>query len=189
MITRTIKYESELHPEFAREVADQALGKTFTDCIQCGTCSSTCPLTLYMDYTPRRLIAMTREGFKEEVLQSFTIWLCASCYSCSVDCPKEVDITSVMYALKQRAIEEKVYPSRFPIPNLAYEFFRFILKYGRSNEAWLIFRMYLRTNPLKMFKHYRVGWRLWRTGRFDLRCDSIANRKDLENLFAALREN
>lgn len=188
MITRTIKYESELHPEFAREVADQALGRQFTDCIQCGTCSSTCPLSLYMDYTPRRLIAMTREGFKDEVLQSFTIWLCASCYSCSVECPKEIDITEVMYALKQRAIEEKVYPRRFPIPVLADEFFRFILRHGRNNEAWLIFRLFLRTHPLKMLKQYRLGWKLWRTGRFDLRCESIKNPEDLGILFAALQE-
>ena len=77
-IERTIKYEAELDHQFAVDIAGKPGGEQLYSCIQCGTCSATCPLSIYMDYTPRRIVAMTRAGFKEEVLNSFTIWLCSS---------------------------------------------------------------------------------------------------------------
>ena len=105
-VHRLIKYESELDQGFGAEIAHLAHGEKFYTCIQCGTCSATCPVSHFMDFTPRRIIAMVRAGFKEEVLRSFTIWLCSSCYSCTADCPREIKITDVMYALKQLAIKE-----------------------------------------------------------------------------------
>jgi len=141
-----------------------------------------------MDYTPRRVIAMTRAGFKEEVLQSQTIWLCASCYSCTVECPKEIKITDVMYALKQRAIRDKVYPKRFPTPILAREFFSSIWRYGRNTESWLIVRMYLKSNPFKMIAQSLLGFNLWRTGRMGLKPESIKDRAGLQRLLEAVEQ-
>jgi len=69
-VVRRIKFESELDLNFGERVADKAYGQKLLSCIQCGTCSATCPLAHYMDYTPRKIIAMTREGFKEEVPRS-----------------------------------------------------------------------------------------------------------------------
>lgn len=109
-IQRTVKYEADLSPQFSEEIRHLPGGETLWQCIQCGLCSASCPLSIYMDYTPRRIMAMTREGFKEEVLQSKTIWLCASCYACTVFCPQQVEITHIMYHLKQMAIREKRYP-------------------------------------------------------------------------------
>jgi hypothetical protein len=31
-------------------------------------------MAVYMDYTPRKIIAMIKSGFKDEALRSFTIW-------------------------------------------------------------------------------------------------------------------
>ena len=71
-------------------------------------------MSAYMDYTPRRLIAMTRAGMKDEVLGSFSIWVCASCYACTAACPKQIPITDIMYALKRTAIREGVHPTPLP---------------------------------------------------------------------------
>ena len=108
---------------------------------------------------------MTRAGFKQEVLRSNTIWLCASCYSCTVECPREIRITDIMYTLKQRAIQEKVYPRRFPIPILAKEFFKSVVKTGRSNEIWIVIKMFLKTNPLNLLKQGMMGMKLMLRGR------------------------
>jgi quinone-modifying oxidoreductase subunit QmoC len=189
MISRTIKYESELCRDFTKEVTQQALGEKFLSCIQCGTCSSTCPVSHFMDYTPRRIIAMTREGFKEEVLNSYTIWICASCYSCTVECPKNIEITEIMYALKQRAIKDDSHPEKYPIPVLAREFFSMIKKYGRSSESWLLFRLFLKTNPLKLFKQNRIGIGLFSRGRLSLRQEKIKDRKSLRAIFDAISES
>jgi L-lactate utilization protein LutB len=109
------------------EAIIRAAEKIFS-CLQCGTCGSACPVSVYMDYTPRRLIGMVREGFKQEVVTSFAIWLCASCYERSVRCPAGIRVTEVMYALKRVAIREGIYPRRFPVPVLAKEFIEMLVK-------------------------------------------------------------
>src|SRR4030067_189084 len=45
---------------FMKEVSSllhAADGKPFPTCVQCGTCSGTCPVAAYMDYTPRQIFA------------------------------------------------------------------------------------------------------------------------------------
>ena len=63
-----IKYEIERDPVFAKWVTGVIGGERIRNCIQCGLCSASCPLSPYMDFTPRRLIHMAREGFKKDVL-------------------------------------------------------------------------------------------------------------------------
>jgi len=72
-------------------------------CIQCGTCSASCPTAFAMDYTPRQLWQMVRLGMKEDVLASRTFWLCTICKSCQVRCPRGIPITDMMIALKEYA--------------------------------------------------------------------------------------
>jgi quinone-modifying oxidoreductase subunit QmoC len=181
-VVRRIKFESELDLNFGERVADKAYGQKLLSCIQCGTCSATCPLAHYMDYTPRKIIAMTREGFKEEVLNSLTIWLCASCYSCYVQCPRQIHITDVMYTLKREAIQLGFHPKRLPIPILAQEFFKRVLKDGRNTESWLLVSLYLRTNPLIMFKEAILGLKLFLRGRLTIGRERVKRRDQLHSI-------
>lgn len=185
---RKIRYESELDPDFSREIASIPEGDKLYSCIQCGTCSGMCPMSPYMDYTPRQIIAMIRAGFKGEVLSSYTTWLCASCYSCMVECPREIKITDIMYAAKRLAIRERAYPKRFPIPVLANEFFKNVEISGRNSEGRLIMRLFLKTNPLKMFNQAGVGFKLMRRGRFSMKRESIKNRGELNKMLEVLEK-
>ncbi|KAB2877796.1 4Fe-4S dicluster domain-containing protein [bacterium] len=182
---RKIKYESELDLGFGEQMAAKAYGQKLLSCIQCGTCSSTCPLSDYMDYTPRKIIAMTREGFKDEVLNSLTIWLCSSCYACTVKCPRQIHITDVMYTLKREAIARGVYPKRYPIPIFSREFFNIVRKQGRNSEAILLIKFYLKTNLFMMFSQALMGLRLMRTGRFSFKRDKIERIDKLQRLLKA----
>jgi heterodisulfide reductase subunit C len=182
-----VMYEATLDPTFADSIAALPGAEKIRACIQCGTCTGVCPMSPYMDYSPRRLIAMTRAGYRREVLGSFTIWLCSSCYACTVACPKGIKITDVMYALKRRAIKDGLYPRRFPIPVLAREFFGAVRKRGRSSEGRLLARLYLRTNPLRALPIAGLGLRLWRRGRMDFRAAHVRRRAELARLLAAPR--
>jgi quinone-modifying oxidoreductase subunit QmoC len=189
-IQKRVKYEEELDPGFLAEIKKISGCEEIDACIQCGTCSSSCPMSIYMDYPPRKIIAMVKSGFKDEALRSFTIWLCPSCYTCQVRCPAKIKITDVMYALKRLAIENKVYPSRFPIPVLDREMSRLIAKNGRNSELWLILNLYLKSgNPFGMLKMAPLGLKLMKTGRMSLKKESIKNRKQLKSLLNAIKEN
>jgi quinone-modifying oxidoreductase, subunit QmoC len=176
---RELKFQREAAPEWARQVSRRPGCEDLFSCLQCGACSGTCPLSIYMDFGPRRIIALVREGFRKDALGSKTIWLCASCYSCSVQCPRQIHITDVMYGLKREAIQHHLYPARLPVPILAQEFCRMIRHNGRSSEFWVVLRMALRSNPLILFGMIRTGWDLFRTGRLTLRRERI---KDLASL-------
>ena len=170
---RELKLQREADLEWARQVSQRPGCEGLFSCLQCGACSGTCPLSIYMDFSPRRIVALVREGFRKDALSSKTIWLCASCYSCAVHCPRQIHIADVMYGLKREAIQDRLYPARFPIPVLAQEFYKMVRRRGRNSEFWLVLRMALRSNPLILLGMVRTGWNLARTGRRSLRRERI----------------
>ncbi len=69
-------------------------------CYQCGKCSTGCPVAYEMDLTPTQLMHAIQLGLKDMVYKSKTMWLCASCLTCSTRCPQDVDIAEVMDTVK-----------------------------------------------------------------------------------------
>ncbi len=187
-ITRHVKYERELDKGFSQAVAELSGCEKIFECIQCGTCSSTCPVSLYMDYTPRKLMAMIKAGFKDDALKSVTIWICSSCYSCTVMCPADIKITDVLYSLKRMAIKEGVFPKRFPTPVLAKEMTNIITNEGRNSELWVILKMLLKTNPFKLLSMASIGLSLFIKGRMGLKKESIEKKEELKSLYKAMKE-
>ena len=184
-ITRTVRYEAERVRGFGKEIMAVPGCERLFSCIQCGTCSGTCPLSVYMEHSPRQIMALVRSDFKDEVLRSNSIWLCASCYSCTVECPREIRITDIMYALKQRAILESVYPKHFPIPILAKEFAAMVRRKGRITETLLVMILFAKANWRAVLGSWRQGLGLVRTGRFVLRQEHIERRAELTTMLAA----
>jgi heterodisulfide reductase subunit C len=92
--------------EFLRRIVELS-GETITVCEQCGTCSGGCPLVLEMDVTPAEMMRMVQLG-QEEVAETRTIWLCASCFSCTVKCPRGLDPSKVAEALRQLSLRKAI---------------------------------------------------------------------------------
>lgn len=183
---REVKFEADLDPYFAEEIASLPEGERVFHCIQCGTCSASCPLSPFMQHTPRKIIAMIREGFRTEVLTSNTPWLCSSCYACTVECPKGIKITDVMYAAKRIGIREGIYPKPFLTPVLAREFFELVKRNGRSHEGELLLRMYMKTNPFELLKKAVLGIRLFLQGRIGLKRDKVKNSEQFRTLMKTM---
>jgi len=45
---------------------------------------------------------------KEDVLQSKIAWVCASCLSCTANCPRGIDIAKVMEAVRLLSLRENI---------------------------------------------------------------------------------
>ena len=82
-------------------------GEAVTLCDQCGTCSGSCPMVAEMDLTPSQLMRMVQLG-QREALDSRTMWLCASCYACTVRCPRGLDLSKVAEALRQVTLRKAI---------------------------------------------------------------------------------
>lgn len=105
---------SEINLKFKNEVKKIPGGERIMMCFQCGTCTADCPIARFSEtYRPRQLLRMAQLGLKEKVLSSDQLWLCAACYTCVDHCPQDVEISSVIRALKNIAVREGYMPSAF----------------------------------------------------------------------------
>ena len=187
-IQEKIIFEEELDGNFLDDIKKASLCDEIDRCIQCGTCTSSCPNAQYMDFSPRKIIAMIKGGFKDQALKSFTPWLCSSCYTCQVRCPSKIKITDIMYALKRKAIAENIYPVRFPIAVMDKEMDKILTTSGRSSELWLMLNLILKTlNTLGLLKIAPLGLGLIKTGRLSLKKESIKNKKQLQKLLRSVK--
>jgi heterodisulfide reductase subunit C len=89
----------DVKSDFIKEV-EELSGQQVLKCYQCGKCSSGCPMVDAMDLLPNQIIRLLQLGQEEEVLKSKTIWICASCFTCEARCPKGVDLSKLMEALR-----------------------------------------------------------------------------------------
>jgi heterodisulfide reductase subunit C len=96
---RAIISAQKLRGKLVREV-EEISGEDLLACNQCGKCSGGCPVAAVMDLLPSQVIRMAQLGM-DEVLESRTIWICASCLTCVSRCPKGVDLPRLMEALRE----------------------------------------------------------------------------------------
>jgi len=141
-----------------------------------------------MDYTPREIIAAFRAGLLERVLKSNTIWLCSSCYSCTVRCPSGIKLTDIMYELKRLAIEFGLTQKGAKAPVVAELFADIVNKNGRIAEVLLVSRFMLKTNPLGAFKMIPRATKLFMRGRMPMIPRKIKGMAELEKCAGAMTE-
>ena len=93
---------------FLEEVNERIGGVPIQSCYHCRKCTAGCPIAFAMEYNPDQIIKMIQMGMRDKVLNSSSIWLCASCETCVTRCPNEVDIARMMDVLREMAIESDV---------------------------------------------------------------------------------
>ncbi|MDI6841139.1 MAG: 4Fe-4S dicluster domain-containing protein [bacterium] len=79
---------------------EEISGENILKCYQCGKCSAGCPAVGAMDILPNQAIRLIQVGEVDEVVNSKTVWVCASCFTCSARCPKGVDVAKVLEAVR-----------------------------------------------------------------------------------------
>ncbi len=174
----------QLADEFMAAIIRLPDGEKVKQCIQCGTCSGACPTSYAMDYTPREIIAALRAGMLDRVLSSNTVWMCSSCYGCTVRCPAGIKLTDVMYQLKSLSIRHGLAPRGVLTPALQEAFVAEVEASGRNNEVGLMRRFFMGTSPLNGLKNLRLAWAMHQRGRLSLLGSQVssAGRKQLKKI-------
>ena len=153
-------------------------GENIPTCMQCGICAGSCPVSHEMDHTPRQLVRMIQLGLKKEVLNSNTIWICTTCFSCSVRCPRGIHPTELMETLKPIAMSEGIKNRNAKFDSV---FADVVKKNGRASEFLLISK-YSISEP-GMIKQVPFGLALISKGKLPLSIDKMEDTRELDAIF------
>ena len=69
-------------------------------CFQCGLCAGSCPMTDEMEVFTRKVLHMLQLGLVDALSTQKMAYLCASCHTCEVRCPRGIEIPKVVEALR-----------------------------------------------------------------------------------------
>lgn len=159
------------------------------ECFQCRKCTNGCPATFAMDLYPDQIIRFALLGLKDEVLRSRTIWVCASCETCTTRCPNGIRIAEVMDYFKELAVQEGI-PSQVPqIQAFHQTFLDSVRQNGRIFEAALIPKYILRSGQVgdrirkgTWLDEAKLGWRLFRKKRLSLAPHAIQGKDEVRSM-------
>jgi quinone-modifying oxidoreductase subunit QmoC len=184
------KYRNNFLREVEEKVDD---GHWVKMCMQCGVCAGSCTFGPDWEHTPQKIFMMIRAGKREEVLSSHSMWLCTSCYSCMVRCPRELPITHIMHGLASYAHRLGLAPKNQPTRDFSLIFWENCTKTGRVNELRMTISVYFREGFVsgikKMWTLRNIGSGLMKAKRLNP-MELIAGHgcKDKDGLRRALKK-
>ncbi len=171
-----------------RNLADRLTpGHELRTCIQCGTCTASCPAADAMDITPRQMWRMVNLGLKDEVLHSKTMWLCSVCYQCTVRCPRGIPLTETIAKLKQLAIQAQI--KEWPESVKFYKTFSDVMRiYGRTREMEFMARYFLATNLFAAVPLSGMAIAMLMRGKIKPEVPKLTGEGKLDRLFNRVAE-
>lgn len=162
-------------------------GHQIRTCIQCGTCTASCPSAKAMDITPRQMWCMVQLGLEDEALHSKTMWLCSVCYQCHARCPRGIPLTETIAKLKQLAIQRRI--EKYKESTAFYKAFGDVMRiYGRMREMEFMARYFLSTNPLEALGYTGMGITLFLRGKIHPELPKLTGPGRLDKLFDRVAE-
>ena len=156
--------------------------KQMGPCIQCGTCSASCPNQEFMDLTPRQMWRMVLAQETDTLFDSLSFAMCSSCYWCTLRCPRGLPLTRAMGELKQAGALMACAKTR--ASDLFYRLFLDnVRQYGRIREMELMGRYFLGLkNPVTPICYAPLGIALLRRKKIRPRMPCRGKGK-LDHLF------
>lgn len=157
-------------------------------CMQCGTCTGSCPNAFAMDLTPRQIWRLAQLGEREEIFHSKTFYLCSACYYCTLRCPRGLPLTEAMSALKRMAAAEGIKKHK-QSANFYRTFMDTVRRYGRVREMEFINRYFMSMkDPFFPLGYMPLGMKLMKKRKIPLEIPKLFGRGRFDALFQKVKE-
>jgi len=139
-----------------------------------------------MDIFPDQVIRLAILGQRDEILNSKTIWICASCETCSTRCPNGVRIAELMDYFKELAIKAGIGVAEPNVATFHQTFLDNIRLTGRVFEGGLLPAYWLRSGQLgsklktgALRNEMKLAFNLFRKGRLAATPKSIKGKAEV----------
>ena len=156
-------------------------GEDASKCVQCGKCTAGCPISPEMDVQPNQVLRLIQVNDPDALFRCSTIWICASCQTCSVRCPEEIDIAKIMDSLRKLALEAKIPVGEEKVVKFDEIFLDSIRKRGRVHELELVLKYNLALR--RPFKDAQLGPVMFRRGKLGLLGHKIKELGKIKEIF------
>ena len=177
-----VKYQLDCEVKNFGEKILELSGEDVSKCYQCGKCTAGCPVAYEMKETPNQIIRLIQLGQSNEVFRSSTIWLCASCETCTTRCPKGIDIAGLMDTMRILAVEEGYLPAEKNVAVFNNIFLDLVKKRGIVAETLLAIRYNITTRHF--FQDAKLGLRLFQKGKISPVTHKTAGIEEISNIYA-----
>jgi heterodisulfide reductase subunit C len=106
-------------PPIRQHLTRSNQAETFSACFECQTCTNVCPVVANfenpseaLDLAPHQIMHSLGLGLRDLMINSRMVWDCVTCYLCQEHCPQGVQVTDILYELKNLAYERAKTPSQ-----------------------------------------------------------------------------
>lgn len=174
-------------PTIGNDLVDlvRGAGIDVTACYQCGRCSAGCPVAEFFDLKPMQVVRMCCYGLSEPLVSYRTIWLCASCETCTTRCPNGIDIARLMDVLRQLSLASGGKAPEPKVKAFHKAFLKSVRSHGRVFEVGMIARYKLSSGDL--LSDMGLGLTMLRQGKLRFLPDTIKGKKEIRNMFRPRR--
>lgn len=125
-----------------KEISDVDLSA----CYQCRKCTSGCPVVNLTQSSPSEIIRRLHLGAGNELLESEFISMCLSCETCSARCPMDIDVASVIDALRALALTREASITKGNISLFNRVFLQTVKAFGRMYDIPMMAAYKIRTH-------------------------------------------
>ncbi len=92
--------------DFDKKAIDDIIADTGAhDCVECGKCTSVCPVAKFdTSFAPRVIVLRALEGVSDSLNKDRDVWSCITCEICNSMCPYKVDYSGFIQGMRSEAI-------------------------------------------------------------------------------------
>ena len=175
----TINLSSRFDADFIRLVGEES-GQRVDLCYQCGNCTAGCPYTFAYDLPVNQVMRLVQTGQKEAALKCKSIWLCATCESCTTRCPNGIEVARVMDVLRHMAGREGI-ATVGQVKKFRDTFLKSVRAHGRVFELGLMAGYITRTG--RFWTDVDLGPLIAPKGKLSFQPHNIKGKAEIDRIF------
>ncbi len=170
------------------DLVEKKSGIKVRECYQCGKCTAGCPVAFEMDSKPSQVIRFVQLGAKKAALSCRSIWLCASCETCTTRCPMNVEIAELMNVLRELSLKEGLSNGEERnIVEFGKAFLNSVKKHGAVSEMWMV-NEYKMRRPGTALQDLKIAPKMISKGKISLLPHNIKGRDVVKRIFEKCKQ-